>query len=88
MLSSTNMDCMDAQHRYEGVAGAVSDHLRQSPYPALHGVSFEFRRGVLFLRGRLPSYYHKQLAQETVSRVQGVGQVVNETEVAQPATVC
>ncbi len=88
MLSPTNMDCMDAQPCSEAVAGAVSDHLRQSPYRALHGVSCEFRRGVLFLRGRLPSYYHKQLAQETVSRVQGVGQVVNETEVPQPATVC
>ena len=36
---------------------------------------------MLVLRGRLPSFYLKQLAQETVSDVEGIVQVVNEAEV-------
>lgn len=37
--------------------------------------------GSLFLRGQVPSYYIKQLAQEAVADMEGVRQVVNEIEV-------
>jgi osmotically-inducible protein OsmY len=37
--------------------------------------------GGLVLRGRLPNFHHKQLAQETVRRLAGVRQIINETEV-------
>ena len=37
--------------------------------------------GVLLLKGHLPNFYHKQLAQEAVAWVKGVSQVVNEIEV-------
>ena len=47
-------------------------------------VSCEYRHGVLYLRGRLSRYYHKQLAQEAVARLEGVTQVVNEIEVLTP----
>jgi hypothetical protein len=36
---------------------------------------------VLFLRGPLPTFYLKQLAQEAVARVEGILQVVNDTVV-------
>jgi hypothetical protein len=67
------------------VAMAASDCLSRSPYRSLRGVSCEFHRGVLFLRGRLPSFYQKQLAQEAVAGLHGVSQVVNEIEVLAPA---
>jgi osmotically-inducible protein OsmY len=35
----------------------------------------------LYLRGQVPSYYLKQLAQTAVSGMEGVNQVVNEIEV-------
>lgn len=41
----------------------------------------EFDEGLLFLRGQVPSFYFKQLAQEVVVDMEGVGQVVNEIEV-------
>ena len=41
----------------------------------------EYYQGVLFLSGRLPSFYQKQLAQEAVAGLAGVAQVINETEV-------
>jgi osmotically-inducible protein OsmY len=44
-------------------------------------VSCECDDGVLVLDGQLGSYYHKQLAQETVAGIGGVNRVVNEIEV-------
>jgi osmotically-inducible protein OsmY len=55
--------------------------LERSPYMAVRAVSCQYDGGVLFLRGRLPSFYHKQLAQEAIADLEGVAQVVNETEV-------
>jgi hypothetical protein len=63
------------------VAKAAEARLRTSPYSALRNVECECDDGVLILRGPLGSYYHKQLAQEMVSGVVGVVQVVNEIEV-------
>ncbi len=55
--------------------------LRNSPYLALRNVTCACRDGVLTLRGCLPTYYLKQVAQAVVARVDGVRQVVNEIEV-------
>ncbi len=55
--------------------------LRNSPYLALRTVRCECQDGVLTLRGCLPTYYLKQVAQAVVARVEGVRQVVNEIEV-------
>ena len=63
------------------VTERAREHLRQSPHQALRAVSCEFDRGVLRLRGRLSSFYHKQLAQEAVARLTGVKEVVNEVVV-------
>ena len=62
-------------------AEAARDCLQRSPYRPIRNVSCECRQGVLFLRGPLPTFYLKQLAQEAVARVQGILQVVNETVV-------
>ncbi len=55
--------------------------LRNSPYLALRNVTCECRDGVLSLRGCLPTYYLKQVAQAVVAPVDGVRQVVNDIEV-------
>jgi osmotically-inducible protein OsmY len=70
--------------RSEQVVREAQECLDQSSYSLLRQVSVEYERGVLFLRGRLPNYYHKQLAQEAVRRVDGVAHVVNEIEVSHP----
>jgi hypothetical protein len=59
----------------------VRDRLQRSPYWSLRLVSFDCQQGVVSLRGRLPSYYHKQLAQEAVRGIADVLQVVNKIEV-------
>jgi osmotically-inducible protein OsmY len=55
--------------------------LKRSSYPCVRTVSCECERGAVLLRGRVRCYYHKQLAQEAVRRLEGVAQVVNEIEV-------
>lgn len=49
-------------------------HLRQH-------LTCEFREGLLLLRGRVSSYYQKQVAQEAVLHLEAVDQVVNQIEV-------
>jgi osmotically-inducible protein OsmY len=63
------------------IADVAMERLRDSPYNAMRRVSCECKHGVLFLRGRLFSFYEKQVAQETVAGIDGVTQVVNEVEV-------
>jgi hypothetical protein len=59
--------------------------LEASAYVALKGVTCQFRRGALLLSGRVPTYYHKQLAQETIRSLPGVSAIVNEIFVSQYA---
>ncbi len=56
--------------------------LRRRPYRALHQVCCSYRDGVLTLRGRLPSYYLKQIAQTAVAGIEGVRRIDNQIEVA------
>jgi len=52
-----------------------------SSHQALRNVFCKYDDGVLVLRGRLNSFFHTQLAQETVARIEGVERVVNKIEV-------
>jgi osmotically-inducible protein OsmY len=60
--------------------------LRRNPYLALKNVSCDCRDGVLVLRGCLPSYYLKQVAQEVVARLEGVEAIDNQIQVVTPAS--
>ncbi len=73
-------DCGRHSSAHE-VTEAAKDCLHKTPYHALRALSCEYDQGVLFLRGQLPTFYQKQLAQEAVLGLAGVAQVVNETEV-------
>ena len=58
--------------------------IHSNPYLALKGVSCDCLDGVLFLRGSLPTYYLKQLAQQVVVGL-GVGHIDNQIQVVTPA---
>ena len=60
--------------------------LRSSRYSALKHVSCDYQGGVLVLRGCLPSYYLKQVAQEVVARLEGVQAIDNQIQVVPPAS--
>ena len=66
------------------VAQAATDRLRENPHWPVRRVLCECDEGRLFLRGRLSTFFHKQLAQEAVADVDGVTQVINEIEVIRP----
>jgi osmotically-inducible protein OsmY len=70
--------------RFLGIDRLAERRLRGSSFLALRNVSCEYHEGVMTLRGRLPTYYLKQIAQELVAEVEGVEKVFNRIEVVSP----
>jgi len=66
------------EHSLETLVGSA---LMQSPYLATKNLRFETHQGRVVLRGKVNSYYQKQMAQETVRRLDGVHHVENHLEV-------
>ena len=67
--------------RRNGIAVAAKERLQHSSYSSLRDIFCECDDGVLVLRGQVPSFFEKQLAQEAVFKLDGVTQVVNQVEV-------
>jgi osmotically-inducible protein OsmY len=63
------------------IVSAGLQRLRESPYGAVRRLSCEFAGGVLTLRGNVASFFHKQIAQQSVAGLEGVAQVDNQIEV-------
>ena len=63
------------------VVAAANDCLHKNSHIPARQVSCEYEQGVLLLRGRLATYYQKQVAQEAVRGLDGVVQIVNSIEV-------
>jgi len=64
------------------LARAARKRLKNTCYRSIRGLTCECDdRGVLYLRGYLSSYYQKQLAQEALSDLPGVVEIVNQAEV-------
>jgi hypothetical protein len=59
----------------------AEQRLRESPYFAHRTLRCDYHEGVLTVRGRVPSYYLRQMALETVRRVKSVEQLVDRIEV-------
>ena len=57
----------------EQVQGALS----RSPYISARDLRVEAREGVVRLEGAVRSFFHKQMAQETVRRLDGVERIEN-----------
>jgi osmotically-inducible protein OsmY len=66
------------------VIAEARERLKSAPYAPVRGISCEYHDGVLILRGQVPSFFQKQLAQEAVLKLDGVRQVVNRIEVVDP----
>lgn len=74
-LDTDNLIVSAAVHRLEAA-------LPQSIY---RWVRIDFSEGVLSLRGRTQSFYHKQLIQEAVRGLEGVESVDNSIDVPDPS---
>ena len=67
--------------RFLRIAEAANERLQDSPYRSVRGISCNCEGGVLLLKGRLPDFYHKQLALQAVASVPGVTQIISEIDV-------
>ena len=55
--------------------------LASSGYEVLKTIACRFRSGTMFLKGEVPTYYHKQLAQEAVRTLAAVRAINNQITV-------
>jgi osmotically-inducible protein OsmY len=68
------------------LSSLARDHLERHPHfrGRLTGLRIEHRGKTLFLSGRLPTFYLKQLVQEAVRHLPGIQHVRNEIDVVNP----
>ncbi len=59
----------------------IAATIRKSPHLKSHKLQVEIQQGHVVLRGVVNSYYTKQMAQETLRRIEGVEQIENQLEV-------
>ena len=67
------------------LAERVARALRATGYPALRTIDVTVSNRLVFLEGRVPSYYMKQVAQAVVLDVPGVRELRNDLEVVRCA---
>lgn len=63
----------------------VVSHLWSRNVAALRTLQVVAQSGIVHLRGVVPCYYHRQLAQQSSLRVAGVHAVLDEVQVVSPA---
>jgi hypothetical protein len=67
--------------RVNRVVISAKHRLINEPHLSVQRIWCEYDGQRLILRGQVPSFYHKQLAQVAVANMEDVSQVVNEIEV-------
>jgi osmotically-inducible protein OsmY len=63
------------------ILALAKDRIREHSHLSAQRIWCDYSGRRLYLRGQVPSFYLKQLAQTAVSGLEGVSQVVNEIEV-------
>lgn len=71
----------NSHSRCQEIAEEARDRLRNAPHVNRRNVSCDCEDGVLWLRGEVPSFYAKQVAQEAVKAVEGITGINNDIEV-------
>ena len=59
----------------------VDSAIKGNPHLTRHQVFCQEEAGIVVLHGRVGSFFQKQMAQETLKRLEGVEKVINELEV-------
>lgn len=68
-------------HSAEELSQRIHLTLSLDPHVGNRQVNFELINRDVLLTGTVRSYYQKQMAQESLRRVEGIGRVVNQLEV-------
>ena len=66
----------------EAVLAEAKLRFYRSPYRELRDITCDFQEGVLTLRGRVPSYFLKQIAQSIVFSMERIGEIRNRLEIS------
>ncbi len=84
-LAYANRECRVATAgttaRERKIEESAESRLRRSGYLALKDINCTCHDGAMTLRGHLPTYYLKQLAQHWVAEIEGVREIINQVEV-------
>ncbi len=64
-----------------GLDSVILSAIERNPYLKRRKLRFETQDGRVVLRGTVSSYYHKQMAQEVLRRLEGVDAIENHLEV-------
>ncbi len=59
----------------------IDSAIRKSPYVLHRRVFLESTQGRIILRGRVDSFYQKQMVQEVLRGISGIAEISNELEV-------
>lgn len=74
-----------AQHRHSDTGHSLRDlvqsALNRSPYFAGRNLHIELHESDVVLKGVVNTYYQKQLAQESIRKIDGVRRIRNDIEV-------
>ena len=79
MSTHTTMECSESTDKQ--IIECVEQFLASRTKIGSQDIQSEFKEGMLLIRGNVPSYYSKQLAQEYARQIPGVEQVVNHLTV-------
>jgi osmotically-inducible protein OsmY len=71
----------DAGTHPRKVENAAQLKLMNAGYRPLKSIHCRFDDGILTLRGDVPTYFHKQVAQEAIRTVESVRTIQNEIDV-------
>ncbi len=59
----------------------IDSAIRKNPYVLHRRVFLESAQGTIILRGRVDSYYQKQMVQEVLRGMDGIAEISNQLEV-------
>lgn len=76
-MQATGVRCPPPIDLARQLESAAACRLAECGYPVLRKVACEYCQGTLTLRGRVPTYYLKQMAQVAVGGCAGVERVEN-----------
>ena len=78
-ITSSQEYFLDGAHELSELIEAA---WRQIPHLTKNRLSYELAERDLILRGSVPTYYQKQLVQETLRNIEGIRMIRNEIQVA------
>lgn len=59
----------------------VDSAIKSSPHLTGHQVFCQEESGIVVLHGKVRSFFQKQMAQETLKKLEGIEKIINELEV-------